>query len=985
MILLLVAALFCTGIGAQTLNERFESEGFPPEGWTVIDGYAGYGWKKGVKLQHNCAYIQEVASTENWLITPQLRPAEGENLHFSACIGDYASTGELRIEVSMSGTEAGSFEVLDTYYTSKSKGDAAHQLWKSEWVEYTIDLSAYVGQAIYIGFHQAGGTDRIYVDDVYGVSLRGTATCENPSDIVLSDLSAHSATFSWQGTATEYQYLLVEQGEEADWSQATNIMAKTVTLSGLYEETEYEFYVRSYCSADEQSLAPKTSFKTPCESFDIPWLETFTRDAVGSGYTIAEPDCWTVATTGTISIVKDVTYDEENNSSTVNGQSHLQVIGGGPTSTQVFAMPTFNAPLNTLEVAFDYKTSLTTDGCGQLEVGYMTNPNKASTFVSLQTLSRTLTYVRQVVTLEDLPATAKFIAFRFAGGTSDLASVSMDNFVVAAIGHSGEVDPSQENIPDAGIYALSYCEASFVWYSYNASAFAIGLADQSGTMIAGIAATTEECDRFAYQDGVGFSEDEDYENKYYCSTKWILNVEEEGLQRGAAWDNSVINIGTALSPVLGLRPGTYQVQVLELNQTESGYSKGAVLATIPFTLVEKKVENLQVAVADDKATATLTWDAPEFGQGERLYVRVWAGETVAYDNFNTKDRPTSPLTVSVQEGKSYTAIVQVVDKNNNPLGSEVELCFTVGVNNYEPTNVHAEVAGGDNVTFSWDVTTAADRYVITLFCDGEFYTTLNVSGTSKMTTMPKDGTWTWTVQAFNQGTNDNYFEASNAIEGNSFVTKATDIPEDAIVMNVWGMEAGYLDQYVDQFPENQYGWMVMFATGEEGGTGMPMPYFLIYTTQENAISGVYNVTRGNIDLESCYINTNGTEAGCIMATDAEVRIQFVAYDDEKAASGYRYGYYTGQFRLVGTDGNTYVGKFMETFCNSFNYSTAGSSIRDHKGMWDEDPDYIAPEQPHEGLESILPSADSIRKVLIDGQIYILRGVAVYNLNGIRIR
>ena len=74
MILLLVAALFCTGIGAQTLNERFEGEGFPPEGWTVIDGYAGYGWKKGVKLQHNCAYIQEVPSTENWLITPQLRP-----------------------------------------------------------------------------------------------------------------------------------------------------------------------------------------------------------------------------------------------------------------------------------------------------------------------------------------------------------------------------------------------------------------------------------------------------------------------------------------------------------------------------------------------------------------------------------------------------------------------------------------------------------------------------------------------------------------------------------------------------------------------------------------------------------------------------------------------------------------------------------------------------------------------------------------------
>ena len=985
--LFFAAAMCCASMSAQTLNEGFEGESFPPEGWSVIDGYAGYGWKKGVKLQHNCAYIQEVASTENWLITPQLRPDAGESLHFSACIGDYASTGELRIEVSMSGTDAGSFEVLDTYYTSKSKGDAAHQLWKSEWVEYTIDLSAYTGQAIYIGFHQAGGTDRIYVDDVYGVSLRGTSNCENPSNIVLSNLSAHAATFSWQGTATEYQYVVVEKGEEADWSVATNIMAKTVTLSGLYEETEYEFYVRSYCSADEQSLAPKTSFKTPCEPFDIPWLETFTRDASGSGFTIVEPDCWTVATTGTISVVKDVTYDDENNASTVQGQAHLQVIGGGPTSQQVFAMPAFNAVLNTLEVAFDYKTSLTTDGCGQLEVGYMTNPNKASTFVSLQTLPRTLTYQHVVVELSDLPANATYIAFRFAGGTSDLASASMDNFVVALIGESGNVDPSQEDIPDAGIYALTYCDASFTWYSYNSSAFAIGLADATGTLIAGIVATTEECDRFAYQDqqaGIfdGFSESDDYENHFYCSTKWILNVEEDGMQRGDAWANSVINVGTAVAPILALRPGTYQVQVLTLVQGESGYSRGETLATIPFTLIEKKVENLQAVVAGDKTTATLTWDAPEFAQGQRLYVRVWSGETVAYDNLDTKARPASPLTVDVMEGKSYTAIVQVVDKNNNPMGPEVTTSFTVGTNNYEPTDAHAEVFGGDNVTFSWNAVTEADRYVITLFCDGEFYSTLTVSGTTKTTTMPKDGTWSWTVQAFNQGANSNYFEASNLVEGNTFVSKAADIPEDAVVMNVWGMEAGYLDQYTNQFPEGKYGWMVMFATGEEGGTGMPMPTFLIWTDKEGAISGIYNVARGNIDLESCYLNTNGTQAGCAMATDAEVRLQFVAYDDDKAAQGgYRYGYYTGQFRILAEDGKTYVGKFMELFCNSYNYSTAGS-IRDHKGMWDEDPDYIVPFQD---IERVQDSELSIQKVLINGQIYIIRENAIYTIQGVRVK
>lgn len=988
----LVAALFCTSMSGQTLNEGFENEGFPPEGWTTIDGYAGYGWQKGAKKGHTCAKIQEVAGTESWLITPQLKPAAGESLTFSVISGGVASTGELRIEVSLSGTDAGSFEPIETYYTSTKKGDAAHQLWTSEWKTYTISLAAYAGSSIYIGFHQAGETDGIFLDDVSGVSLRGTSSCENPTNIVLSDLEAHSATFTWQGDATQYQYLLVEKGEEPEWATATLIAAKTATVSGLYEETEYEFYVRSYCSEDAQSLAPKTAFKTPCEAFNIPWLETFTRDASGSGFTVVEPDCWTVATQGTLSIVKDKTYDEEGNSSTVNGQAHLQAIGGGPNSPQVFAMPAFNAALNTLEVAFDYKTSLTTDACGVLEIGYMTNPNKASTFVSLQTLTRSISYAHAVVTLEDLPATAKYVAFRFAGGTSDLCSLSMDNFVVALIGESGNVDPSEEQIPDAGIYGLTYCDASFTWYAFNSSAFAIGLADGQGSLIAGIAATTEECDRFAHQDqqaGIfdGFSDDDDYEHHYYCSTKWILNVDEEGMQRGDAWDGSVINVGTAISPILALRPGLYQIMVYDLRQGESGYERGEVLASIPFTLVEKKVENLQATVAADKTTATLTWTDPEFGQGERLYIRVWSGETIAYDNLKTKTCPTSPLTVEVIEGKSYTAIVQVVDKDRNPMGQEVTTTFTVGTNNYEPTDVHAEVFGGDNVTFSWNATTAADRYVITLFWNGEFYATLTVSGTTKTTTMPKDGTWTWTVQAFNQGENGNYFEASNAIEGNSFTSQAADIPEDAVVMSVWGMDAGYLDAYTSKFPEGKYGWMIMFATGEEGGTGMPLPTFLIWTDKEGAISGVYNVARGNIDLESCYLNTNGTKAGCVMATDAEVRLQFVGYDDDKAAQGaYRYGYYTGQFRIVTEDGKTYVGKFMETFCNSYNYSTAGS-IRDHKGMWDEDPDYVAPE-----LQAIdqPTSASSLKgranKILRDGQLYIVRpDGAIYNATGVRVK
>ena len=759
-------------------------------------------------------------------------------------------------------------------------------------------------------------------------------------------------------------------------------------MSGLYDEQKYYLYVRSYCSETAVSETVKATFKTACARLNVPWIETFTRDASGSE-TVGDiaPECWTISSAAPAVTIVAEKEDDGSGNQIATGEQHLTARGGGATSAQVFAMPLFNAKLDTCELAFDYCTSVISADYGVLEIGYMTNPADAATFVSLKTLEQTITgdYKHVVFPLNDLPAGIEYIAFRFAGGTSNFGSASMDNFVLAGIGHSGEVDPSQEELADANILGLSYCQAQFAWYSYSAEAFAIGLFDENGTLIARIPVTTSECDRFAQEDMTngefsGFLDGDDVDNHYYCSTKWILNAEV--MQKGSAWEASVINVGSQL----GLKPGTYHVEVNAMNT--STYEIGEELANIPFTLVEKKVENLTAVVAEDKTTATLSWVAPEFDAGERLYVRVWSGETVAYDNFDTKDRPASPLTVEVVEGKSYTAIVQVVDRYNNALGQEMETNFTVGVNNYEPANPHAEVAGGDNVTFTWEAAAAADRYVITLYCDGEFYSTLTVNGTTKTTTMPKDGTWSWTVQAFNQGANGNYFEASNAIAGNDFVTKSAEIPEDAVVMEVTDMYAAYLDgdtkeQYLEEIKytgeDPLHVWLISFEIDD---AQVPMPYFLVYSAKERAISGVYNVTRGNIDLASCYIDATGKQDDAIDATDAELRLQFDGYDEEQIEQyGYYFGYYTGSFRLVGKDGKTYVGKFMEQFCNSFYYSSYGASYLEHVAMFDEDPSYFA----GQGIETIATPSKDARKVLRDGQLLILRDGKTYNVLGTAIK
>jgi len=58
-----------------------------------------------------------------------------------------------------------------------------------------------------------------------------------------------------------------------------------------------------------------------------------------------------------------------------------------------------------------------------------------------------------------------------------------------------------------------------------------------------------------------------------------------------------------------------------------------------------------------------------------------------------------------------------------------------------------------------------------------------------------------------------------------------------------------------------------------------------------------------------------------------------------------------------------------------------TGLLDHKGMWDEDPDYTP-----QGIESIvLYNETAARKVLIDGQLYIIRENAIYTISGARVK
>lgn len=89
-----------------------------------------------------------------------------------------------------------------------------------------------------------------------------TSVCAAISSLEASNVTAHEATLTWESEASSFQFVHVAKGETPDWTDVEPQAVKTVTLENLNADTEYDFYVRSYCSAESQGIAGKISFAT---------------------------------------------------------------------------------------------------------------------------------------------------------------------------------------------------------------------------------------------------------------------------------------------------------------------------------------------------------------------------------------------------------------------------------------------------------------------------------------------------------------------------------------------------------------------------------------------------------------------------------------------------------------------------------------------------------------------------------------------------
>ena len=173
---LAILAGFALGGVAQSLHYDFEDGTL--QGWTVLDGDGdGHCWEPSIGgMGHNSngmvmAYSRDYATGEpltpnEYLVSPRLVLNEWPVINFFVCALDEIYCAE-HFGVSISTTvndDPLAFTLLhDWTLTAKDAGNR-----QGNWYEFTVDLSAYTGQEVYVAIRHFNCTDMfaICVDDI---------------------------------------------------------------------------------------------------------------------------------------------------------------------------------------------------------------------------------------------------------------------------------------------------------------------------------------------------------------------------------------------------------------------------------------------------------------------------------------------------------------------------------------------------------------------------------------------------------------------------------------------------------------------------------------------------------------------------------------------------------------------------------------------------------------------------------------------------
>ena len=255
-------------------------------GWTNI-GTAGGQWEipngsgslnTGADVAHSGASFMNFEATgvpvgdSGATVSPAIDLAAGvDAAELSFWIHAFgANMGDLTVGVGTS--SAGPFTPVFVWSGQLQTSGA------DPWQNAGVDLSAYIGQVIYLEFSMSnvgGYTSDMSIDLV---EVTTCVSCATPSALNISNVTQTGADVDWTSanTGNTFDIVVVPAGAPLDWANATNAAALPYTITGLSPCSAYDVYGRDNCGGGDVSVGLMGSFTTlPATVVPAPYFYGF--------------------------------------------------------------------------------------------------------------------------------------------------------------------------------------------------------------------------------------------------------------------------------------------------------------------------------------------------------------------------------------------------------------------------------------------------------------------------------------------------------------------------------------------------------------------------------------------------------------------------------------------------------------------------------------------------------------------------------------